>query len=228
MKLAVPFLLVVLVAGGWGWEHHVRSRDEAALSAVASDLAGRPVHVSCQSFWKALVDVDGRLGDVPFPNGYAADHTHLTRAICGKLIHFRTSSNHHELDCLATVDWSHFDGPGGADATCVRGAEPVSEALMTLAHESMHLRGWADEAAAQCYGIQEIAYTVERLGGTLAEGQGVASLMLARQGGLPEEYQWGECRAGGQLDLYPETRDFPTEASPGPPPTGLYGPQLAR
>ena len=99
---------------------------------------------------------------------------------------------------------------------------------MTLAHESMHLRGWADEAVAQCYGIQEVAYTVEQLGGTVAEGKGVASFMLAVQGGMPEEYQSGECRPGGQLDLHPETDDFPTEASPGPPPTGLYGPQLAR
>ena len=227
MKLAVPFLLVVLVASGWGWEHHVRTHNEAALSAVASDMAGRPVHVSCQSFWKALVDVDSRLGDVPFPNGYAADRTHLTRAVCGKLIRFRTSSSHLELDCLSTIDWSHFSALDAASSTCIRGAEPTSEALMTLAHESMHLRGWADEAAAQCYGIQEVAYTVEQLGGTLAEGKGVASFMLAMEGGLPEDYQSGECRAGGQLDLHPETDAFPTEAAPGPPPTGYYGPQLS-
>ena len=101
MKLAVPLLLVVLLASGWGWEHHVRTRNEGALSAVAGELAGRSVHVSCQSLWKSLVDVDSRLGDVPFPNGYVADHTHLTRAVCGKLIRFRTSSSHLELDCLS-------------------------------------------------------------------------------------------------------------------------------
>jgi hypothetical protein len=228
MKLAVPLLLVVLVASGWGWEHHVRTRNEAALSTVASELAGRSVHVSCQSFWKSLVDVDNRLGDVPFPNGYAADHTHLTRAVCGKLTRFRDSSSHPELDCLSTIDWSRFTEVDASNADCIRKADSTSEALMTLAHESMHLRGWADEATAQCYGIQEVAYTVEQLGGTAAEGQAVASFMLAVQGGMPEEYQSGECRAGGQLDLHPDTQAFPTEPSPGPPPAGLYGPQLLR
>jgi len=228
MKLAVPLLLVVLVASGWGWERHLRTRNEAALSAVASSLAGRPVHVSCQSYWKALVDVDSRLGDVPFPNGYAADHTHLTRSVCGRLTHFRTSSSHPELDCLGTIDWSTFSEADAVGSDCIRRAESTSEALMTLAHESMHLRGWADEASAQCYGIQEVAYAVEQLGGTLAEGKAVASFMLAMQGEMPEEYQSGECRAGGALDLHPETQAFPTEASPGPPPAGLYGQQLLR
>ncbi|HUK93633.1 MAG TPA: hypothetical protein VLU96_01115 [Gaiellaceae bacterium] len=226
MKLAAPLLLVVLVVSGWGWEHHVRTKNEAALSVVASELAGRSVHVSCQSLWKSLVDVDNRLGDVPFPNGYASAHTHLTRAVCGKLTHFRKVSSHPELDCLTRIDWSRFTQADASNADCIRDADPEAEALMTLAHESMHLRGWADEATAQCYGIQEVAYTVERLGGTLAEGKAVASFMLAVQGGMPEEYQSGECRAGGDLDLHPDTPDFPTEAPPGPPPAGLYGPQL--
>jgi len=44
VKLAVPLILVVLVCGGWAAEKHSRSGNERALSALASELAGRPVH----------------------------------------------------------------------------------------------------------------------------------------------------------------------------------------
>jgi hypothetical protein len=45
---------------------------------------------------------------------------------------------------------------------------------------------------------------------------------------MPDEYQSGECRAGGGLDLHPETAAFPAEDAPQPPPAGLYGPALLR
>jgi hypothetical protein len=102
----------------------------------------------------------------------------------------------------------------------------MAEALITLTHESMHIRGWADEATAQCYAIQEVAFTVEQLGGSLAEGAAVASYALALQAYMPTDYQSSECAAGRSLDLHPETRAFPTEDEPAPPPAGLYGPQL--
>jgi hypothetical protein len=97
---------------------------------------------------------------------------------------------------------------------------------MTLAHESMHLRGWADEAIAQCYGLQELAFTVEQLGGSPAEGVAVTNYMLSLQQFLPEDYQSPECGAGHSLDLHPETPAFPTEENPGPLPSALFGPQL--
>ena len=106
-------------------------------------------------------------------------------------------------------------------------ARPDAQALLTLSHESMHLRGWRDEAAAQCYGIQEVAYAVERLGGTAAEWRAVARFVLALQPGMPDDYQSGECQPGGGLDLRPLTPAFPAEDAPAPPPAGLYGPQLA-
>jgi hypothetical protein len=102
----------------------------------------------------------------------------------------------------------------------------MAEALVTLAHESIHLRGWADEALTQCYAIQEVAFTVEWLGGSRQEGAAVASYLLSLQPFMPTDYQSGECAAGRSLDLHPETRVFPTERVPGPPPAGLYGPQL--
>jgi hypothetical protein len=226
----IALLLVVLVAGGWAWERHGRSANERALATVASELAGRPVTIQCQNLWADLADVNGRLGDVPFPNGHPAGHTYLTRAICRQLARFRSASSHPELACLLAVDWSAWSWQSESDyySPCAVRARPMTEALLTLSHESMHLRGWRDEAAAQCYGIQEVAYAVERLGGTVAEGKAVAQFALAMQPGMPDEYQSGECRAGAGLDLHPETSAFPTEHAPQPPPAGLYGPTLAR
>jgi hypothetical protein len=218
----------VLVGGSWAWERDGRAANEHVLGAVASELAGRPVRVQCQSLWADLFDVNGRLGDVPFPGGRPADYTYLTRAMCGRLQRFRSARSHPDLDCLLSVDWSSWSFPDDYSSPCAVRARPDAEALLTLSHESMHLRGWLDEAIAQCYGIQEVAYTVERLGGTRAEGRAVARFALALQPGMPDDYQSGECRPGGVLDLHPDTPAFPAEDVPAPPPPGLYGPQLAR
>ncbi len=220
------FVLAVLICGSWAVEKHSRAGNERVLSAVATGLAGRPVHVRCQSLWKALVDVDSRLGDVPFPDGHAASYTHVTRSLCGVLARFRRSPSHRELACLTAFDWSRFDGRDPAASACARRANDTAEALMTLAHESMHLRGWADEATAQCYGVQELAFTVERLGGSATEGKAVADYMLSLQKWLPTDYQSAECAPGGALDLHPETPEFPSESPPTPLPARLFGPQL--
>jgi hypothetical protein len=90
----------------------------------------------------------------------------------------------------------------------------------------MHLRGWLNEAQAQCYAIQEDAWTVIRLGGTSDEGEALARFQLAEQRAMPAAYQSDDCRAGGALDLHPETPEFPTEAVPSLPPAGLFGPAL--
>jgi hypothetical protein len=228
MRLAALLALVfaVLVTVGWAVEKNSRSGNERALSAVSSELAGRPVNVRCESFWAAIVDVNGQLGDVPFPNGRAGSYTRITRRMCGLLAKFRRSPEPPELACLGYFDWTHFQGGDPATYACSRRANDMAEALMTLAHESMHLRGWADEAVAQCYGLQELAFTVERLRGSRAEGVAVTNYMLSLQPFLPKDYQSSECAAGRSLDLHPETRAFPTEAVPAPPPQALFGPQL--
>jgi hypothetical protein len=227
VKLAVPLILIVLVCGGWAVEKQSRAGNEHALSAVASELAGRPVHVRCESFWHSIVNVDGNLGDVPFPNGRAASYTHITRGMCGQLTRFRGRPERPELACLAQFDWSAFTGSGNPAATaCSEQANDMAEALVTLTHESMHMRGWADEAVAQCYALQEVAFTIEQLGGSHQEGAEVASYLLSLQPFMPTDYQSSECAAGRSLDLHPETRAFPTEEVPGPPPAGFYGPEL--
>jgi hypothetical protein len=225
--LAVTLVVLSAIAGGgWAIEKHARAAKEGELSAVATELAGRPVHVRCQTFWRALIDVDGRLGDVPFPGGHPASYTHVTRKMCGLLARFRSSAGHPELACLTAFDWSRFDGRDPAASACSRRANDTAEALMTLAHESMHLRGWADEATAQCYGVQQLAFTVERLGGSATEGKAVADYMFSLQKWLPSDYQSAECAPRGALDLHPETPEFPSESPPALLPARLCGPQL--
>ena len=101
------------------------------------------------------------------------------------------------------------------------------QAVTTLAHESMHLRGFVDEAQAQCYALQEVAWTVLRLGGTRDEGVAAARLAVALQAAMPAEYRSDACRGGGSLDLHPDTQEFPTEDVPGLPSAGLWGPAFA-
>ena len=62
----------------------------------------------------------------------------------------------------------------------------------------MHLRGFINEAQAQCYAIQEDAWTVMRFGGTAAEGAAAAAYVLALQQLLPSEYQSSQCRGRRQ------------------------------
>jgi len=225
----VKVLLVIVVAFAlvWAWVRHGRVANEHALGAVASQLAGRPVEVRCQGFWSELLDINNRAGEVRFPDGHPADDTYLTRKTCGALKNFRTSADHPELDCLQSVDWRRWTVPVDFHSSCSDRARPAVEAVSTLTHESMHLRGWIAEADAQCYAIQFVPWTVVRLGGTAAEGAAVANFALALQAAMPPEYRSQACMAGGTLDLHPETAAFPAEAEPQLPSPKLDGPALA-
>jgi hypothetical protein len=186
--------LAVLVVAGWAWTHHEHAANEHALAAVASEIAGRPVGVHCQGFFASLIDINDRKGEVQFPPGHPPDHMFLTRDTCGALKRFRTG--HRRLTLGA------------------------AEAVNTLTHEAFHLRGITNEASTQCYAIQTDAWTVVHLGGTPQDGAAVASLVLAEQPNMQSEYQSADCRAGGSLDLHPETAAFPTETPPASPPAG--------
>ena len=181
-------VLAVLVVAGWAWTHHEHTANEHALAAAASEIVGRPVGVDCQGFFASLVDINDRKGEVQFPPGHPPDHMFLTRDTCGALKRFRTG--HRGLTLGA------------------------AEAINTLTHEAFHLRGVTSESATQCYAIQTDAWTVVRLGGTPVEGAALASIVFAEQPNMPSEYQSSDCRAGGSLDLHPETAAFPTETPP--------------
>jgi hypothetical protein len=186
-------VLIVILVAAWGWTTYSRHRTEHRLAAVATELAGRDVGVKCQGFWAAMVDIGQRSGEVDFRPGRPPDHMFLTRGVCGRLKHFLGSHSHHDLDCLVSIDWAHWSFDADFNAPCEHDTRGDAEAVNTLAHESMHLRGIQSEAGAQCLAIQADAWTVVRLGGTPDQGLAVARFVYALQPGVPQEYQFGSC-----------------------------------
>lgn len=81
------------------------------------------------------------------------------------------------------------------------------QAIQTLAHESIHLQGNGDEAEAECYGMQSLAFAAQQLGDTADDAAAIAQyyasqLYPQRQSQSPA-YWSADCRQDGALDLTP-------------------------
>ncbi len=108
------------------------------------------------------------------------------------------------------------------DSECYARAAKTIYAVLVLAHESYHTAGVADEAAANCFAIQAMAWTAIQLGAAAGEAELLARAMEALEPSQGGEYGTAECHAGRELDLHPETPAFPTE-HPVAPPLGRGG-----
>jgi len=89
----------------------------------------------------------------------------------------------------------------------------TAEALQTLVHESIHLRGDAVESHAECYGMQYLATAAQQLGDTPDDATAIAryyatTLYPLRRTQTPE-YWSADCRANGALDLTPNDNAWP-------------------
>ncbi len=178
--------------------------------------------MNCQSFWGGLIDAQGREGEVFFDaSGVPESKLFLTRRTCQELRRFAGHSRHGELDCLATIDWAAAE-PLPFDSECYARARKTIYAVLVLAHESYHTSGVSDEAAANCFAIQAMAWTAMQLGAAAGEAELLARAMEALEPLQGGEYGTAECHAGGKLDLHPETPAFPTE-HPIVPPLGHGG-----
>ena len=178
--VAIPLLFIVAV-------QQEQRRNEHRLAAVASDIAGRDVGVHCPGLLARLTDVSTHPGTVFFDEqGRPANFTDLDEETCSELDRF-------------------------ADGKTGRGEEEqVARALHVLAHESSHLAGIRDEAAADCYGLQRTAFVAESLGADPAEAERLARLALAERAiTAPADYRSSECHDGGTLDLDPASSVWP-------------------
>jgi hypothetical protein len=181
----VAALLLVFDRGSWEeLSSDERRMAEARFSAEAARIAGKPVHLSC--------DTSGRIvGAVQHTDGLAVvggDRAYITPALCFQL--YRLA----------------FDGD-------VPSFSQTARAIAVLAHEAWHLRGVRDEGITECYALQSGVRIGTRLGLDEADArrmmrsQRVAN-ELHRQGS--SEYLLpADCRNRGPLDLRPGLDLFP-------------------
>ena len=180
LALSIPLLLVVMV-------QQDQRRNEHRLADIASAIAGRDVDVHCPGLLARLADVSSHAGTVFFDeHGRPANFTDLDEQTCSELERFAE------------------DKSGDGEES------KVARALHVLAHESSHLAGIRDEAAADCYGLQRTAFVAESLGADPAKAQQLARLALAERAvTAPADYRSSECHDGGTLDLDPASSVWP-------------------
>jgi hypothetical protein len=83
--------------------------------------------------------------------------------------------------------------------------------IVTLAHESWHLRGVVSEAQTQCYAVQTTERVARSLGVPAPAAHLIALRVAADDAAAPVgEYHSADCRPGGKLDLHPQTPDWPS------------------
>jgi hypothetical protein len=191
---ALAVTLVAAIAAAGFAKHEDRLREQNRLAGVASELAGRPVGVRCPSFLRGLVDVHGDAGRVRFnANGRPAGYTDLSPDTCQGLRRLP----HTDFSCLQ-------------HQACGYAAFDAAWAAHTLAHEAFHLRGYEDEAVAECYAMQDTAFVAERLGVKPPIAYALQQWVWDKgYRNEPDDYRSPECRPGGALDLTPQTPSWP-------------------
>jgi hypothetical protein len=195
VRLVVIVLVPVLAYCVWAGLRH--EQNERRLALVATELAQRAVEVDCPSFFARLIEITPNAGWVDFDeHGLPSDTTHLSAATCESLERIWRADVPPSLACLRSA--------------CDRDTLALVAGLVTLAHESWHLRGVTNEAQTQCYAIQSVELVALRLGVAPADARAVADFVALHDARSPEgEYHSSECRPGGAFDLHPGTDAWP-------------------
>jgi len=172
--------------------------DEQLAQSVAARLTRLKPVVRCT----AVPLGSGELGVTPFVNGRPAGYFLLDPQVCAELAAFRASPSSHDPASCTTNG-------------CLNQVADTAQAIQTISHESYHVLGWQSEAAAECYGLQSLWYTANRLGASVALAQRLAQfywkeLYPLRRTSSHPEYWSAECRDGGKLDLRPASHGWPS------------------
>jgi hypothetical protein len=192
-KGIVCLLVAALATVGWT-KHQDRIHEQNRLAVVASRIVGHKVAVRCPNLFKKLVSVGGEAGTVKFDErGRPANYTVLAPETCDAL---RRVSKLN-LSCLER-------------ATCDQQEWKLAWALHTLAHESFHMRGIADENVAECYAMQTTATVAVALGIPARRAAQLQRWVWTRgYPNEPPEYSTPACHDGGPLDLNRESVAWP-------------------
>jgi hypothetical protein len=200
-KFKLAFAVAILaVPVAWVVERQDRVALQNRLSAVATEIAERPVGVRCPGWWGRLLSPgDTNAGVVQVDaDGRVADHTELRAVTCAELEAVVEGAREEQLACAAR------------STSCGDDVQKTAWALNTLAHEAIHLRGILDEGITECYSVQHLALAAQRLGATPAQAQNLA--LLHWETGvpqLPEQYSAQDCGDGAPLDLRPNDPVWP-------------------
>jgi hypothetical protein len=174
------------------------TQDEQLAESVAARLTGKRPIVRCGPLHTSA----GVLGVTPFVGGRPAGYFLLDPQVCVDLAAFRG----------APASWD----PAACTANaCMQRVSETVQAIQTISHESYHVLGWQSEATAECYGMQSIWYTANRLGASVPLAQSLAQfywrhLYPIRRTSSHPEYWSAECRDGGKLDLRPKSHAWPS------------------
>ncbi|HUP32161.1 MAG TPA: hypothetical protein VM184_03955, partial [Gaiellaceae bacterium] len=161
--LKIAFVLLVPLMLVSAWQYSRREENENRLALVASAVALRNVDVSCPGFWTRLVEITPNAGWVDFDeHGRPDDETSLSASTCGSLERV-WRGRQGSFACLLG---------GGCDTKTLAAVGGI----VTLAHESWHLRGVVNEARTQCYAVQ----TTEAVARALGVAPGDARVIAAR------------------------------------------------
>ena len=194
----ILLLLMIPVMLFSAWQFVRREENENRLALVASEVALRDVDVSCPGFWTRLVEITPNAGWVDFDeHGRPRDKTSLSATTCRGLEQV-WRGDQDSFRCLIG---------GGCSEDTLRAVFGI----VTLAHESWHLRGIADEAHDAV--LRSPDDRARRASARrLARDAHLIALRVAADDAAmsPGEYHSLECRPGGAYDLHPETPDWPS------------------
>ena len=198
-KLAFAVAILALPVT-WLVERQDRVSLQNRLSAIATEIAERPVEARCPGWWGRLLSPgDTNAGMVPVDaEGRVADHTMLRTTTCTELEAVLEGGREDQLACAAR------------STSCGDDVQRTAWAVATLAHEAIHLRGILDEAVTECYAVQHLALAAQRLGATPAQAQNLA--LLHWETGtpqMPDQYRSRDCGEGDKLDLRPDDPVWP-------------------
>ena len=232
--VALTFLLLVAApvaaaadVAPWAGGGETVTEVEAAGSGFASAVAGRHVAVVCNApeDWASLAqqarfDAQEVWGYVPFDAEGPGDYTNLSSTACTYLQAFARAPDKRAVTVRCRVGTRvTFTAARGRRVTPVYGEcadyELVLSAVVTLAHEAVHLRGFRDEGVTECYALQLLAGAARWLGAgdTLARRMAAdywQRLYRTQPAGSP--YFRADCVDGSALDLSPASTSWPAGA----------------
>jgi hypothetical protein len=183
----MKYVVVLAVAAlGFAWyhgHHAAAAAEQNAWGNIASELAHRPVHVHCQGFVGAVVDVSPEAGSVQFDSlGQPADYANLKHDICAALERYFIDSKTAAFQCVVQ------------NVRCSDRIFADVQAVHVLAHESAHLGGIFSEAAAECQALHTTAYVATRLGSDPVQAAALAQYVYNHlYPNLPDEYRSAGC-----------------------------------